>query len=362
MIPLKIGLISSYSMNGIWQGLNFHQFIEQTAIEDQSGGCPDIVPDVYFFMESDVKYWRNIFGKRRDEDTAISFLADLNGQEIDQLVAGTLENLGGVPPVAITTFLPEISVRTNDQRAIVAKKAITNVMRIAVRIGVASKVSEITRTPVVQLVAGNKLEGIECRFSPGRQRDEFLIKDSFETDAYQRILSRLSDGFGEIYEESRGSEELQEAFGQLKIAFELEPGPLYLLDGPESVKRFCTLIDRGGDQRCDFVRSKVGFNLDIAHWWLKGIRPSFLDEFPWVAKRIFHSHIAGHSKRAHFGDISLTEMSTEDDSELLAWLTKVSKLDNSHFSGCVSLEFEAAPNSNLVANSLQRLVQLIESL
>ena len=173
----------------------------------------------------------------------------------------------------------------------------------------------------------------------------------------------------------------RQALEQLRIAFELEPGPLYLLDGPISVVRFCHLIDRHADPA---IRKHIGFNLDVAHWWLKNIKPSFLDQPlkyleaeipsakddpifkkdpPRIRERIFHSHISGHSRRAHFGDISLTMLSESDRQSYIEWLSALdalSKDEGSEFSGYVSLEFEAARSRSCVVDSVCELFRMVD--
>ena len=188
------------------------------------------------------------------------------------------------------------------------------------------------------------------------------------------LLDRLAEKFN-------NQEKELATVHSLRIAFEMEPGPLYLLDGPRSLLRFCHLIE---SHTSPLVRKCVGFNLDIAHWWLKNITPDFLDQpyqfldrrspnnepsvtafghaAPNLKNRIFHSHISGHSRRAHFGYISLTRMVEEDKQLYCQWLTKLIELvqqDGSRFSSYVSLEYEAARNLQCVIESADELVNLL---
>ena len=343
---LQVSLISSYATSGIWGDRSFREFTDQ--LDETRLGDRTVSPDLYLFMEPDVQYWLKQFGYTDNQRmSAIQFLADLSDENIQAIVTSMETNLDSVQPIAITTFLPEISLSYETKRAELVDRAILRLLKIAVAIG-----QKFGKTPVVQMVAGSVIDRIRSQFSSSKKREEFYVLKTHERECFVRILDRLSWCFGKL------NSEPSENFDQLKVAFELEPGPLYLLDGPKSIVRFCDLIE---DHACPHVKQKVGFNLDIAHWWLKNISPEFLDEYPRVQKRIFHSHIAGHSKRAHFGDISLTEMLTVDKPAYSKWLKALSKLPSEDgFSGYVSVEFEAARNSEAVLDSVNELFRLLD--
>lgn len=359
-LPLNVGLISSYCTKGIWHSSTFRNFIEGGRADLDSS--PNVYPDLYLFMESDVQHWLNKFGIAENRPkSAIRFLSQLTDEQADQLVEGVFSNVDGIPPNAITTFLPELSASKSNPMASLVGDATKNLFRLAVKIGMRFRAEngDSVTTPVVQMVAGNKLDNVKFQHSSQRGRDEFFIVDADEMSSYELVLKRLSESLRELEKEFDSSDLTRSAFGKLRIAFELEPGPLYLLDGPESVKRLCELVDAGGENSCPLVQQKVGFNLDIAHWWLKGIQPSFLAANPKVARRVFHSHISGHSARAHFGDISLTELSIEEKATFVKWLVAISELNTETFSGSVSLEFEAAPNPQAVIDSLNQLIAFV---
>ena len=259
-LDLSVALISSYATGGIWSGDKFHEFVEGALRADAPSRT--VTPDLYLLMESDVHYWTNRFQSSSVTPVpAIRFLAGLTDDKIDQITDGVWENLGGTCPVAISTFLPEISLSKNNPRADLAASAIRNLLFLTVKIGASfMQRTDGAKTPVIQLVAGNEFESIHGEWSEARSRDEFNVKISDEKDAYGLILERLSECFQDLETKCGAENDLSLAFEQLRVSFELEPGALYLLDGKESIKRFCELIDTGGAKQCPFVKEKVGFN------------------------------------------------------------------------------------------------------
>ena len=388
-LNLKVSLISSYIPVGIWGGVSFEEFLEPME------GQPEIVPDLYVLMEKDVEYWLKKFGRHQpgDHHSAINFLAELTLPEAYQIAYSLKENLNEIGPVALTTFLPEISSKSpagegasdGPPKELLINRALRGLFRLAVLIGY-----HFERTPVVQMVAGSLIDRIDIPFSHREStrfhskqtasnrsnKDVFFVHEKVNKNEYFKIiLQRLSRAFqhveveiGKLHEsadpliQSMDHEKVHLAFANLRVAFELEPGPLYLLNEKESIVDFCGAIEGLNSETHPHLDSKVGVNLDIAHWWMEGITPAFLDEHNEVQSRIFHSHISGHSRRAHFGDISLAEMHHDDKQAFREWLVRLEALSPQQFSGHVSLEFEAASGSTAVRESIQELIWLIRGI
>lgn len=345
--------------------------------------------DAYFFMEGDIRYLLKGSGSE-ERLPALHFLGNAIDEKLEEIVQCVLRSSGSRAPVALTSFLPEISQyvhREAEQRIV---SAIVGLFKLAVQIGMSSG-----QTPVVQMVAGNMLDRVDRRKKSSKtnqknngqelkqkpQRNRFYIVEADENASYEMVLRRLSECFEILHREFEGQTKKLIALEQLRIAFELEPGPLYLLDGPMSVVRFCHLIEQHPDP---LIQKHVGFNLDVAHWWLKNIKPEFLDRPldylaaeipsskgdpifqkapPSIRDRIFHSHISGHSRRAHFGDISLTMLSKNDRDSYLQWLSALDALsedEDTDFSGYVSLEFEAARSRTCVVDSICELFRMVD--
>lgn len=387
-MSLDISIISSFAPKGVLTSDHFQQVKE--AVQQSRGGIT-IGLDAYMFMEADAAH---LDSGNPNRHSAFQFLSKKSSDSAPDIAKQLLSKSGSSPLVALTSFLPEISQYANDTDESSIVDAISGLLEIAVHIGAASG-----NTPVIQMVAGNMLKRIEpeqetndkktkeledAKNSNGESelhRSRFFIVAADENDSYRVILNRLALSLDRLAEKFNNQEKELATVHSLRIAFEMEPGPLYLLDGPRSLLRFCHLIE---SHTSPLVRKCVGFNLDIAHWWLKNITPDFLDQpyqfldrrspnnepsvtafghaAPNLKNRIFHSHISGHSRRAHFGDISLTRMVEEDKQLYCQWLTKLIELvqqDGSRFSSYVSLEYEAARNLQCVIESADELVNLL---
>jgi sugar phosphate isomerase/epimerase len=105
----------------------------------------------------------------------------------------------------------------------------------------------------------------------------------------------------------------------------------------------------------------VGINLDVAHWWMAGIQRSDVRSNRSLLPKVFHSHISGHSRKGHFGDISLASLSPGDKSEFRRWL-ELLRDEATQFSGFVAVEYEAAPSPKLVSESLNELSSWLRDL
>ncbi len=369
-MSLNISLISSFAPAGMFSSNEF-ELIKEAVGESFQG--KQITLDAYIFMESDSGFLSNEFGNGR-QMSAFQFLEELRGQNLSDVVEQLITRNKCHPPIALTSFLPEISQHVDAENEKRILDAVVGLFRIAIQIGV-----ETGQTPVVQMVAGNMLDRVESLGDSSTNK--FCIVSADENSSYHMVLHRLSACFKSLSDEFENQPEYLLSLDKLRIAFELEPGPLYLLDGPMSIVRFCQLIENHENPA---IQKHIGFNLDIAHWWLKNIRPEFIegplkylateypngidDEIfrypePLLKNRIFHSHISGHSRRAHFGDISLSMMAEEDKQLYIAWLSKLvelSQTEGTEFSGYVSLEFEAARSRSCVVDSTLELLNLLD--
>ncbi|MEM9368725.1 MAG: TIM barrel protein, partial [Planctomycetota bacterium] len=166
-----------------------------------------------------------------------------------------------------------------------------------------------------------------------------------EDDLMETVLERLSIAMNDLSVD--GSD-----LSGLRLALELEPGPIYLLRNQETLEKLAAKID---SYDCQLVRSYVGFNLDVAHWWLADkITAKWLDEdaSEQLRSRIYHSHISGHSHRGHFGDYSLARIPSGQAVDFRGWLRAITRLSTVDH---VSLEYEAAPSQRDVVESVQAL-------
>ena len=360
---LGVSLISSYRVDGVGQSHRLEEFSAhwaETPMADRK-----VSPDLYLFMESEVEHCCQKLGIQvNSRVSALQFLAELAPDQMELIIDAIL--IDSYPPVAITTFLPEISIPNYRPCAKLVDPAISGLFQFALRVGLRTG-----NTPVVQMVAGNVIDGIvaqpraredkkESKKEDHKIEYQFYVKRTVGLDPFERILTRLQKCLEELEQYVAKNPELQTAFSQLRIAFEQEPGPLYSLADEQGLLDLNQLIE---GHSCSIVRQKIGFNLDIAHWWLEGIEPSFLEQHATLKQRIFHSHISGHSRRAHFGDISLAAMTAEGKASFCEWLQFLTTLKGQDgYSGFVSLEYEAARDTHVIVESVSELFQMLDSI
>jgi len=367
-MALNVSLITSYVTSGVAipPATEFHSHYREKVLRvfsSENYGGHVIGADFYSFMKRDAGFWWDYFGRKRIGDlSAIQLLAEINDREMEVLVQEMLTavEIAGSKLVALTSFIPEVNLADDVKRA---DDAVQGLMKIALEIGRQAKAPP----PVVQMVAGssvgnivevnkNKDDGKSENDEKSSKRFEVRIAD--RSQAMSRILRRMSRclKYIEVNYETRFASQLDD----LRIAFELEPGPLFLLHDWESIIDFCELVE---NSECQLVKQKVGLNLDIAHWWLANISVAQVSSAPKILDRVFHSHVSGHSKRAHFGDISLKRLMPDEKEEFIDWLSLL--IDHAEssvdYSGYVSVEYEAAKSSDLVVESVNELIQMLDT-
>lgn len=332
--------------------------------------------DLYLFLREEARSWSRAFVGRKlprveEKDSGFEFIAALETGHIRSISESIHEWLLelGIQPVAITSFIPEISLAPTlhtgwsffDRQV---QGAIENLLRFAVAFGRRMG----NRTPVVQMVAGSRISGIRKTLAQGGEAagDDVLLEAQVAAGTgaagFHMIENRLKQAFQKVRNEiPPGQTEEREALDRVRIAVELEPGPLFLLNGPRALIEFCSVLDRSTSND---VKRRVGLNLDIPHWMLARITPEWLREHSGVEQRIFHAHVSGHSQRAHFGDFSLRHVDDSAAGHARSWLAELKRLAASpdaagNFSGFVSLEFEVPPDPDAVWQSVEALIEML---
>lgn len=304
-----------------------------------------VAPDFYLMMESEVSRWVAHFGLNIPSVSAFEFLAALGPSQIDEMAAilrdKALEIADEV--AALTTFLPEINFRSGDRsRDQKCIAALCNLGRLAMQLKMRDRV------PVIQLVAGSLITRFDFQNEKHHPNVLYAYQEG-EAELFDTILDRLCEILNFI--SADGSD-----ISKLRFAFELEPGPIYLLRNVDTLELFASKIQ---SHDCELVRRCVGFNLDVAHWWLADkITPQWLQYRAShdLRQRIFHAHISGHSERGHFGDYSLAKIPKPQHNQFVEWLAAIKTLPNVDY---VSLEYEAAPSFNDVNESVGELLKML---
>lgn len=315
--------------------------------------------DLYLIMEPDARRLAREVGRPRisvwyDRRTvsAIRFLSRLTPDELKDAAHRLRGRLHGSTPVAIASFLPEIVAAPESDSGCQVRRA------LAALIGFANEFRvQDSQPPVIEIVCGSRVERIlDGRSIPRKQ----LLRSRVFSRRAQTTLPRdtKSTYWAHIMADDEGRRRalsaLSEAFeiaGRQKhrtdgicFAFELEPGPLFLLRDFETLKQFAA-----DSNEFDQIRDHVGFNLDISHWYMAKVPIAAVKNSPEIMKRIVHAHISGHSRRGHFGDFSLARVTEQERKKYFDWLELLDHLavaSGSRYRGYVSVEFEAAPEAN----------------
>ena len=323
--------------------------------------------DLYLLMEKDVDEWSKVFRFKSAPRTAYEFLALISRDsephrywtQIAEMVCNNAKR-GGASIVAITSFFPEINAAPESPRVADSIGLLTSLMGIAIEI---SRVQKNERVPTIQSVTGSVISSFERYSDPKLDRDGRKTMHARRLDD-MRLIRFLLTNIGTAIK--RIQEHYDSAIvSKLRVPLELEPGPLYLLRDPQSLDAFDAEITASSKEIADCV----GFNLDVPHWWLaeKTMSQSFTSESTkklatnkenWTVSerlkaRIFHAHISGHSERGHFGDFSLSRLSSNQQSHFKKLLQEIKRLPNCNY---VSLEFEAAKSMPDVEDSVATLL------
>ena len=351
MRSLVPSLITSYCLQGILGPAGQVNELEPFIRARKQG--LEVGADVYIMMEADVLPWCAHWGT--SPCAAVDFMANISPDQLEELCRSIRSRLSEVEtsPVAATSFIPEISnidagdnIDAEDEKFVesVWGKAICTLFRIA------DKLQADQPRTVVQIVVGNVIDRFHVDDSQDAPRFTVSARDR---DALTRVvLNRLSNCLKKI----------QVGFGieldRLKVALEVEPGPLYLLRNKESLDAFAKAIK---GHRCEYVKKCIGFNLDIAHWCLCGDLKCNEELPDYIRERIFGAHISGHSPRGHFGDWGLwqlalraqvNDIAKDQLDAYLGWLKLLANEDKTpNASRYVSIELEAAkPDENVLAS------------
>jgi sugar phosphate isomerase/epimerase len=318
---------------------NLVPFITDSAKRNRLGA------ELYIMMDSDVK--NRISTGAEKATLVVQYLSGLCDSEVVAFADEMYRRFSsqGVEVIAIATYLPEI-VSDNQSTYESAIKAVANVCKFAVSIGASYK----SRIPVVELVCGSITDSI--RELDGDRLEVPIVNPEVRR---QNLLNRLAIAF----------DSLNVPVHQLpEIALELEPGKLFLLSGPSQLDSIAKAIAGHKNKN---VATKVGFNLDFAHWWIAGIdiNEEFIQQYPLIVERIKHCHISGHAKMGHFGDFGLHRLPPETIATFKRWLTHLARdiaPRSLGFSGCVSVELEAAYSMTDTIESVETLIEWLEEL
>jgi hypothetical protein len=205
----------------------------------------------------------------------------------------------------------------------------------------------------VEIVAGSLFEGtwegVPIRPGTGRRKKPvYLANVQSRSHALKCLCENLR------YLNSRCASVGRKS---VQLAVELEPGPFFVINKWPVLQDFCARMKGDADSF-----SRIGLNLDIAHWSLAQIKPETVYSDDAVRKRIIHSHISDHG-RGHFADVALGRI--HDIEHFKPWVSLLNfiaqetrPLDYPQYWGGVAIELEACRSHDLLVESVKKLAHL----
>lgn len=300
--------------------------------------------DVYALMQSEKfipvdvtaeQYLENLYYKDRHRTRVV--------KKVIQSIEKNELNVSG-----FATFFPSMSLPANHHLAKRSRMALTTTCLIA------QEVCEYFECQsLVEIVGGSRIHGLYPALHKwGEGKDERTEKINVTgLIGWKRAIRNLVRNLLLVRNSLNAKSKPLP-----RIALELEPGPIFTINGKESLLRLVKLLDKLGES-CN----SIGLNVDISHYRLAGIDPDFVESNEAIIKRVWHAHLAGHHRSAHFGDISpLTLNSIEDFKPWLRLLTKISRT-NLQFSRTIALELEAAHSQKEMMNAIREAHQLLQA-
>jgi len=252
----------------------------------------------------------------------------------------------------MATYIPTLfgSSRNHANKAI---SALCFLARLARELNL-NKVDDI-RT--IEIVAGSRIEGlVPVKYSSEAISLGVRLTDTKYFKRVERRLARLCNAVRRI------------GIDNLAFAIGVEPGPLFALNNIQNVRRFRDILST------DPIQGMVGFNIDIPHCILAGIRPSDVFGDSSIRDLICHFHISdhgiGHLADAVVGDCAFNACvatPAEKMRRFQTWINEANMLAEKRaitapqmpFSGMVSVEIEAARDAQDVQRSCDIVKRLV---
>ncbi len=369
-MAFDLALMSSFCTAGVGEPLSMKPYADaDNAVQAHSPSARPVGIELYIGMDPDLRKIASHLNRSEWRDhtrplNACELLGSLDDNEVavvakwfDDMVKRRCGDSRRI--VAAATFLPEISRSDNARLPSreMATRALANVMRIC-RLLRSSK----NRHPVksLEIVAGSRFAGLaESERIAGMDTEDPDIKHCYivnmmsREDGVRQVIRSLVDALNSL----GGDKELSD---YPVLALELEPGACFILNDLAALKIFAATISDH-----PLLSTRVGFNLDIAHFRIAGITPEQLSECPQILERICHSHISGHHPAGHFGDVlpSRTQLK-----EVLPWLKLLrgawqnsagekGKSLGGHATNCVSVELEAVAEAGIIKEFFKRMME-----
>lgn len=321
---MQPSLISSFSVHGIqdafqhWpQGVHCELYCLMQS--DLSWLFPEII------TQGLVSQWTasSLMAEKSDNIKAIDHCADK---------IAALAGSKGIQIGSLATYLPEISHCDKKRRDVGILAA-----KFCVRLALALVNRGHSEIEVIELVLGSRAQGMfPALWDRNGSHPELVVAVNKlrQVEAQQHALESLRE-IAKLIKELKLN---------LKIAVEMEPGPLNVLSSSEAVKDFVLGLGDGDDI--------LGLNIDLAHWAIiADLEPTILASTA-LQQRIFHAHVSDHASGIHFGDLVMREFGL-NAAKLRRWIHFISQIQIPP--KFISVELEAAKSINDVVDSVHTL-------
>jgi sugar phosphate isomerase/epimerase len=324
---MQLSLISSFSVNGIREA--FQHWPPNTCCE------------LYCLMHPDLSW---LFPDVNTQLSASEIMASYaNDTTAIRNCAAKIAELARSKDIKITsfaTYLPEVSHWEQSRR-----NSGISAAKFCVRL---AKELRALRHSVeaIELVLGSRAQGV----FPGKWVGNHSGGSKQLVVGVNKVRARESRGYA-LQSLREIATFIRSIDFDLKLALEMEPGPLNVLSGREAVWDLTRELD------ANQVDDLIGFNIDLAHWAIiANIDPLAISRF---ANRVFHAHISEHASGVHFGDLQIKNNGT-NSALLKTWLQSLKT------QACplnfISVEIEAAKSASEVASSVTAVDEWLASI
>jgi len=139
----------------------------------------------------------------------------------------------------------------------------------------------------------------------------------------QRLLDRRQPVWAILEVDRQAEQSGRKSLTHAPVAFELESGLCSALQRERSLNKLADLLDPPGYAE---LRSKVRWNLDLAHFAMGNLPEHTVRKRTTIRDRILHVHVSGFQSKSHFGDCVPTDENTD---ALGRWFDFLRELDGS---------------------------------
>jgi len=328
---LDLSLITSFYTQSPLGSFNYwpNDILSAELYTFMRNGLSDLFDQYYIKNETVVETLSDVY-KSSNKNAAIALVGD----KIDNATSIPKNN---VNIRSFATFIPELLASESSQREIGV-----NALCFLYELG-EYLLTKGHKIDTIEIVGGSRIDAV-MPIQPLQVSSTLVPKTiAFPIDTDQAI-ENLKFSLNEI--------QAMGCYGKsdIRLAIELEPGNLFSLSTKDDMEKFVALFK--ALPILGFAPEKIGFNLDVGHWILAGLKASDVANYK---DYIFSSHLSDNEK-AHFGDAVIG--SCHDDNKLIEWVKALKQLPTT-YNRRLNIEFEGARDSAMLQKCIDAAKRLI---